>query len=231
MKSARVRPAARVAEGTLGILNDVVDAGVGATDVAVAGAAGPAKAERRRRDGSVRPETPVGTLVAFSLGANEGHRAHNIERAIAQLGAVVEIVAISPWYETTPVGFADQRDFINLVVLGRTRRPAQRVLEAALAIERALGRRRDADAPRFGPRPIDIDLLFHGDAQLELPGLRVPHPRLAERAFVLVPLCDVAPDLVHPGLRRTVRELLAALPAEARAGVRRWSPEARVGLR
>lgn len=191
------------------------------------------------RDGPLLPRRaavdgappPVGTLVVLGLGANVGNRALNIERAVAGLADVFDIVAVSPWYETAPVGPIAQRDFLNAVALVRTDLSPPDVLEAVRAIEQALGRRRDDAAPRFGPRPIDIDILFFGDERFETGVLTVPHPRLAERAFVLVPLADVAPELVHPALGRTVRELLAALPAADRAGVRPWAPMERVGLR
>lgn len=185
------------------------------------GAAGRARARR----------APPMVVVAFGLGSNQGHRGQQLALALAKLGAVVDLVAVSPIYETAPVSAIAQPDFLNCVALGRSGRSARALLDAALAIERALGRRRDDGAPRHGPRPIDIDLLFHGDAVIDAPGLAVPHPRLAERAFVLVPLADIAPDLVHPILGRTVRDLAAALPAAARADVRRWSPEARTPLR
>ncbi len=191
----------------------------------------PAAAPGAARPAQRSPAAPPSVAVAFGLGANQGHRGQQLALALAKLGAVVDLVAVSPIYETAPVGVVDQPDFLNCVAVARTSRPARALLEAALAIERALGRRRDDGAPRFGPRPIDIDLLLHGPTVLDEPGLSVPHPRLAERAFVLVPLADVAPDLVHPVLGRPVRALLAELSPAARAGVRPWSPEARTPLR
>lgn len=130
----------------------------------------------------------------------------------------------SSWYETEPFGFAAQPDFLNLVVALRTPCEPEALLAALHAIEDELGRRRAG--PRYGPRTIDLDLLLLGARRAgpggDAPGvLQLPHPGIADRAFVLVPLAEIAPGLRIPGLDATAAELRDALPAAARAGVRR----------
>jgi 2-amino-4-hydroxy-6-hydroxymethyldihydropteridine diphosphokinase len=154
-------------------------------------------------------------LAAIALGANLGERAQILRRACELLVTEGDIVARSPVYETAPVG-PPQPDYLNAVVLLRTTRPARALLDALLTIERKLGRIR---SERWGARLLDLDLLTHGDAVVDEPGLTLPHPEIRHRAFVLVPLADVAPALVLPGVGE-VRALLAALPAFERAGVR-----------
>jgi 2-amino-4-hydroxy-6-hydroxymethyldihydropteridine diphosphokinase len=143
----------------------------------------------------------------IGLGGNVGDRASNLERAVAALGADpdLDVVCVSTLRETEPVGYLDQPPFLNGVVAVETTLPPRELLERLLAIERALGR--DRTGPRFGPRTIDLDLLLYGAETLEEPGLTVPHPRLAERRFVLEPLAELDPELVLPDGRR-VRELL-----------------------
>ena len=143
----------------------------------------------------------------IGLGGNVGDRASNLERAVAALGADpdLDVVRVSTVRETEPVGYLDQPPFLNGVVAVETTLPPRELLERLLAIERALGR--DRTGPRFGPRTIDLDLLLYGAETLEEPGLTVPHPRLAERRFVLEPLAELDPELVLPDGRR-VRELL-----------------------
>ncbi len=163
-------------------------------------------------------------IATFSLGANLGDRAATMQRAVERIGMVLGGVRVSPWYATRPVGIEDQPPFLNLVLRGSSALPPDRLLALALGIERGLGRSREA-GPRFGPRPIDIDLLLVGALQVERPGLIVPHPRMAERAFVLAPLRDLAPDLTLPGDdRRTVDDLWHALDARERSGVQRIAP-------
>lgn len=142
------------------------------------------------------------------LGANLGDREGTIARAVELLTATpgVDVVAVSALRETDPVGYADQPRFLNGVAAVEADLTARELLDRLLAVERELGRVR-GEGPRYGPRAIDLDLLLHGDAVLDEPGLVVPHPRLVERVFVLEPLCELDPELVLPDGRR-VRELL-----------------------
>ena len=143
------------------------------------------------------------------LGANLGDRESTIRRAIELLTAepAVEIVAVSSLRETDPVGYAEQPRFLNGVAAVETGLTPRALLDRLIAIERELGRVRD-EGPRFGPRTIDLDLLLYGDEVLDEPGLTVPHPRLAERLFVLEPLHELDPELTLPD-GRAVRDLLA----------------------
>ena len=144
----------------------------------------------------------------IGLGGNVGDRAGNLERAVAALrdDCDVDVVVVSAFRETEPVGYRDQPPFLNGVVAVETALPPPAFLDRLLAVERALGRERSG--PRFGPRTIDLDLLLYGAETVEEPGLTVPHPRLAERRFVLEPLVELDPQLVLPD-GRAVRELLA----------------------
>jgi len=154
-------------------------------------------------------------LAYVGLGSNLGDRAGYLLQALSLLSRLPEtrLLRLSPVYETDPVG-PPQPPYLNLVVEVDTGLPPQRLLEALLEIERALGRERKE---RWGPRTIDLDLLLYGDWVLEEEGLEVPHPRLHQRAFVLVPLADLIPEGRHPVLGRTFAELLALLD---RKGVR-----------
>ena len=154
------------------------------------------------------------------LGANAGDRLAALRGAVRALRALegVAVVAVSGVYETEAhvlPGAAPQPDHLNAVAWLRTSRAPAALLAALHAVERAAGR--DPDAPRWSPRPLDLDLLLYGDLATEADpgpergrGLRLPHPRLAERRFVLAPLAELAPDRVVPGLGRTVAEWLAA---------------------
>jgi 2-amino-4-hydroxy-6-hydroxymethyldihydropteridine diphosphokinase len=143
------------------------------------------------------------------LGANLGDRESTIRRAIELLAAepAVEVIAVSSLRETDPVGYAEQPRFLNGVAAVETELGPRILLDRLLAVERKLGRVRD-EGPRFGPRTIDLDLLLYGDEVLDEPGLTVPHPRLAERLFVLEPLYELDPELTLPD-GRAVRDLLA----------------------
>ena len=154
----------------------------------------------------------VPALIA--LGSNLGDRLDNLlagVRAIAQTEGV-DIVAVSQLYETAPVGGPDdQGAFLNAALLARTTVPADALLARLHEIEAGQERER---VVHWGPRTLDLDLLVYGELVSDDPALLVPHPRQHERRFVLVPVCDVAPDLVHPRLGRTMRDLLADLPVE-----------------
>jgi 2-amino-4-hydroxy-6-hydroxymethyldihydropteridine diphosphokinase len=145
--------------------------------------------------------------VYLALGANLGDRAANLKAAIAALPAMIHLRTCSPVYETDPWGYTDQPAFLNQVVAGETTLPPEDLLIHLKDLETALGRK---PTFHYGPRPIDIDILLYNDLILETPRLILPHPRLHERAFVLVPLADIAPNLVHPRLGKSVRDLLAA---------------------
>ena len=141
----------------------------------------------------------------LSLGSNLGDRETNIASALKILGQKVRISKVSSLYETEPVGYKDQPWFLNCVCSVETELSPQALLKFAKAIERKLGRKRTI---RFGPRVIDIDILFYDGLILDSSDLVIPHPRLAERAFVLVPLKEIAPNLAHPLSGLTIKELL-----------------------
>lgn len=145
------------------------------------------------------------------LGSNLGDRESTIRSALAELAAThgVEVVAVSTLVETDPVGYLDQPRFLNGVAALETGRSARALLDLLLAVEARFGRDRAA-VPAQGPRTLDLDLLLYGDAELDEPGLRLPHPRLHERAFVLAPLAELEPGLEVPG-RGSIQSLLAGL--------------------
>jgi len=137
-----------------------------------------------------------------------GDREDNLDRALGFLSPRLRIEKVSSVYDTEPIGNVNQPRFLNLVCQVYTRLAPSELLTLAKGIERKLGR-------VFGrpntPRPIDIDILFYGDQVIETPELIIPHPRLTERAFVLVPLDEIAPDLVHPVNGKTIKQLLKGI--------------------
>ncbi len=152
----------------------------------------------------------------LGLGSNLGDREWNLAYALKMISQQAEVEKVSSVYETDPVGFEDQPKFLNAVCCIATSLSPERLLSLAKQIEAEMGR---TPSFRNAPRVIDIDILFYDDEVLSLPGLEIPHPRVAERAFVLVPLSEIAPGLVHPVLKKTVMELLEGLGIVS--GVRR----------
>lgn len=150
-------------------------------------------------------KSPSSHRVFIALGSNLGDREKNLGAAILLLSSFISVQKISPIYETEPWGFKDQPSFLNQVLEGLTRFKPITLLKRLKSIEKKLGRK---PGIRYGPRLIDLDILFYDDLILDEPGLAIPHPRLHERSFVLVPLENIAPCLVHPVLNQTIHELL-----------------------
>ncbi|HZD55303.1 MAG TPA: 2-amino-4-hydroxy-6-hydroxymethyldihydropteridine diphosphokinase [Anaerolineales bacterium] len=146
--------------------------------------------------------------VYLALGTNLGDRLSNLKKAIAAMAPVITPLECSPVYETPPWGYTDQPAFLNQVIKAQTDLDPQDLLLVLKDLETRLGRE---PTFRYGPRLIDLDILFYDRVVLQSAPLAIPHPRLAERAFVLVPLADLAPDFRHPTLDKTVSELLAAV--------------------
>ncbi len=167
---------------------------------------------------------PAVHTVYVALGSNLGDRRGNLAAAIQRLRVILDITAISSVYETEPVGYLEQPRFLNMVCQGQTKLSAHEFLLKAKAIEAALGRQ-----PTFrdGPRVIDIDLIFYDDLQMSQDDLTIPHPRMAERAFVLVPLAEIAPDLVDPNSGQTIQSLVKEV---SRDGVKKIAADLRIPL-
>ena len=149
-------------------------------------------------------------LVYLSLGSNVGDRATHLKTAIQRLQTAETVKAVSGFYETEPVELREQPWFLNCAVALETDLPPGLLLKTLLTIEQEMGRLRMRDK---GPRLIDIDILLFGAQVVDEPGLRIPHPAMHQRRFVLEPLVEIAPEAVHPTFKQTARELLEALPA------------------
>ena len=151
-------------------------------------------------------------LAYIGIGSNLGDKLGNCRRGIEAIGADARnrLVGHSRFYRTEPVGKKDQEWFINGVVAVETTMSPAELMEFLLSVEKEMGRVRQE---RWGPRIIDLDILFYGDRILDEEGLQIPHPRLHERRFVLTPLKDMAPGLLHPVFHRTVAQILAGLDA------------------
>ncbi|KXH86804.1 2-amino-4-hydroxy-6-hydroxymethyldihydropteridine diphosphokinase [Sporosarcina sp. HYO08] len=157
--------------------------------------------------------------VAFlSIGSNIGDRLDHLTEAVRALhqNEKTTVTVISSIYETAPVGYTDQADFLNLVVKIETELDPFALLELCQQIEQELGRERII---RWGPRTVDLDILLYNNDNIEAENLTIPHPRMYERAFVLVPLIDVASDFIHP---KTGRQLLDEVADQADGSVRLW---------
>lgn len=162
------------------------------------------------------PGAPV--TVYLGLGSNLGDRSGNLLRAVELLAQELVVERVSSLYETEPWGYREQTRFLNAALCAVTRLSPLALLGLVQQVEQRLGR---TPTFRYGPRSLDVDILFYGDRVLEIPRLTVPHPHLAQRAFVLVPLAEIAPGLCHPKLGNTVEQLLEQV--EGREGIERCS--------
>jgi 2-amino-4-hydroxy-6-hydroxymethyldihydropteridine diphosphokinase len=153
-------------------------------------------------------------VVWIGLGSNLDDPRVNLHLALAAIGRECRIARVSSLYSTEPVGYADQGWFMNAAAEVWTTKSPRGLLAFLQHVETSLGRTRDV---RFGPRTIDLDILLWGDAVIDEEGLIVPHPRMHERRFVLEPLNELAPELKHPQLGKTMAELRASCPDQARA--------------
>lgn len=149
--------------------------------------------------------------VYLGLGSNIGERGAQLQEALTRIGAFMQVDATSSIYETAPVGFTEQPEFWNMVVRGRTDLPARQLLHEILAVEAAMGRARSF---RNAPRNIDIDVLLYDDVVMADGELQIPHERMHERAFVLRPLLEIAPDLTHPRTHERFADYLRRAPDE-----------------
>jgi len=156
--------------------------------------------------------------VYFSLGSNVGERERNLRAAIAALGdAGVRVTQVSSFYETEPVDFLEQAWFLNCAIEGETDVPAPELLRALRGIELRMGSKK---LVAKGPRLIDMDILLYSSETIDTKELQVPHPRMHLRRFVLVPLAEIAPEAMHPSLKKTTKQLLEETPD--RSTVRRF---------
>ena len=165
------------------------------------------------------------TRAWIGLGSNLGDRRAHLDRSVREIAALpgVELARVSSWIETDPVGGPpDQPRYLNGALSVDTTRSARELLDACQAIERAHGRDRSREL-RHGPRTLDLDLLLFGRERIDEPGLRVPHPALEARAFVLAPLAEIDPELELPGCARTAAERLAELDSGRSAAADRMT--------
>ena len=150
-------------------------------------------------------------MIYIALGTNLGDRVANLRAAIESLAPEVKVLRESTIYETPPWGYTDQPSFLNMVIEAESSLHPRALLDYLKKKEKSLGR---VESFRYGPRQIDLDILFYDDLVLDDENLTIPHPRLHERAFVLVPLAELAPELVHPVLGEKVKDLLNAVESD-----------------
>ncbi|OGW37499.1 MAG: 2-amino-4-hydroxy-6-hydroxymethyldihydropteridine diphosphokinase [Nitrospirae bacterium GWD2_57_9] len=144
----------------------------------------------------------------IGIGSNVGDKKANCLKAVELLKQAGNVLALSALYYTEPVGYHEQEDFINAVAAFETERSPRELLDLCLRIEDMLGRKRTV---RWGPRTIDLDILLYGDVVVNLPDLVIPHPLMATRKFVLVPLAEIAPQAAHPLVKKNASKLLSEL--------------------
>ncbi|WP_034681585.1 2-amino-4-hydroxy-6-hydroxymethyldihydropteridine diphosphokinase [Caldalkalibacillus mannanilyticus] len=156
--------------------------------------------------------------IYLSLGTNMGDRLFFLQEALRLLGESknIQIAKASSIYETEPVGYTDQPAFLNMVIHGQTSLSPEHLLETTQLVEQTLGRKREI---RWGPRTIDIDILLYNNREIKMDHLTIPHPRMNERAFVMIPLAEIAPDLIVPGEVAKVAETVALFKGK---GVQKW---------
>jgi 2-amino-4-hydroxy-6-hydroxymethyldihydropteridine diphosphokinase len=165
---------------------------------------------------------PGGEIVYVSVGANLGDREATFAAVIRSIEVESEILLLSasPVFETDPIGPEGQGAYLNAALRLRSWLSPTDLLSTLQRIERSLGRDRSGSAERWGPRTVDLDILFYGERCIEMPELIVPHPRAHERAFVMRPMAELAPQLLHPRLGITIGEIVRARPGTE--SVRHW---------
>lgn len=157
----------------------------------------------------IRLSRNMAAIAYLSLGSNVGDREAQLRDAIGRLAALGRLLKVSSFYETEPVEFTDQPWFLNCALELETDLPAEALVRQLLRIETEMGRRR---VQKKGPRSIDIDILLFGDEIIDTSELTIPHRAMQERRFVLEPLAEIAPNMRHPVIKKTIKQLLDALP-------------------
>ncbi len=149
------------------------------------------------------------SLTLLSVGSNVGNKKENLERAISEISQVGKVLRVSSYYETKPYGYHEQPDFLNCAVIVETFLEPEKLLIELKRVETVMGREKN---DRWRERIIDIDIIFYNSLVLETRDLKIPHADMQYREFVLKPLAEIAPDFIHPIIKKTIRELLEALP-------------------